>query len=92
MTDSTRTAEAGVVIHLNNADPDHQQAVLRNVANLRAELGETTPAELVAHGPGLSICRTTSPHADTVRDLLTAGVTVAACAKPCAARTSPAPT
>ncbi|MFJ5546095.1 hypothetical protein [Micromonospora chalcea] len=36
-------APPGVVIHLNDADPDHHQAVLRNINNLRAELGEDTP-------------------------------------------------
>ncbi len=68
------------MIHLNDADPDHHQAVLRNINNLRAELGEDTPTELVAHGPGLDICRTLTPHAAAVTALITEGVTVAACA------------
>jgi intracellular sulfur oxidation DsrE/DsrF family protein len=74
------TGEPGVVIHLNDADPDRQAGVLRNITNLRAELGDETPTELVVHGPGLSICRADNQHADAVRTLLAAGVTVAACA------------
>jgi intracellular sulfur oxidation DsrE/DsrF family protein len=77
MTDTE--APNGVVVHLDEADTDKQQAVLRNVGNLLDEMGPDLRVELVAHGPGISVCLTDSPHAATVTALIGRSVTVAAC-------------
>lgn len=77
---SDMSAQPGVVVHLSEGDPGKHANVLRNVANLLSELGDGTPVELVAHGPGLDVALATAAHADQVRALLARGVTVAACA------------
>lgn len=79
VTEATETASAGVVVHLDEADPAKHRAVLRNITNLLAELGEDTPVELVVHGPGLAAALAGAPHASEVRELLDRGVMVAAC-------------
>lgn len=79
MTESTETASGGVVVHLDEADPAKHEAVLRNITNLLAELGEDTPVELVVHGPGLAAALAGAPDAGAVRELLDRGVMVAAC-------------
>lgn len=53
-----RPAGPGVVVHLAGADPDRHAAVLRNIANLRAELDDGSEVELVVHGPRLAAART----------------------------------
>lgn len=83
-TERTRTTPPaggpdGVVVHLDEADPGKHEAVLRNIANLLAELGEDTPVELVAHGPGLAAALNGAPHAGQLRELLGRGVAVTAC-------------
>jgi intracellular sulfur oxidation DsrE/DsrF family protein len=70
---------AGVVVHLDEADPGKHEAVLGNIANLLAELGEATVIELVVHGPGLAAALSGSPHAAETRRLIGRGVSVAAC-------------
>lgn len=72
-------ARDGVVIHLDEGDPAKHETVLRSISNLTAELGDRTPVELVAHGPGLAVALTRSPHAGQLRELLGSGVAVAAC-------------
>lgn len=42
-------------MHLAEAGSERQSAVLRNVVNLRADLGPEVPVELVAHGPGVEL-------------------------------------
>ena len=71
---------SGVVVHLDEAEPDKHASVLRNIGNLLDELGDGTEIELVVHGPGLAAAITDSPHAARVRELLSRGVSVAACA------------
>jgi intracellular sulfur oxidation DsrE/DsrF family protein len=78
MTDMTATP-AGVVVHLDEADPGKHEAVLRNIGHLLTELGQDTQIELVVHGPGLSVALAGGVHAAQVRELLGQGVTVAAC-------------
>jgi intracellular sulfur oxidation DsrE/DsrF family protein len=73
-------AHGGVVVHLDEREPAKHEAVLRNISHLTAELGASTPVELVTHGPGLAITLSSSPHAEQVRSLLGRGVTVTACA------------
>lgn len=68
-----------VVVHLNDAAEEKQQAVLRNVANLRADLGDDAAIELVIHGPGIVLVTHDHPLASTVRDVLDSGVGLAAC-------------
>ncbi|MFF9565699.1 DsrE family protein [Leifsonia sp. NPDC014704] len=70
---------AGVVIHLNEADPIKHGAVLRNIRNLMDALGAGTDLELVVHGPGISIVLPDSPHRETLRALQHGGLIVDAC-------------
>lgn len=72
-------AAGGVVVHLDEAGEEKHQAVLRNVGNLVADLGERTAVELVAHGPGIGLCLADSPQAPDLQELISRGVTVAAC-------------
>ncbi|SRR5579875_172762 len=81
---------AGVVVHLDEADPAKHEAVLRTIANLLAELGEDTPVELVVHGPGLTAALAGTPHEETARELLGRGVAVAACGNTMRQRNVPA--
>lgn len=69
----------GVVVHLDEESEEKHQAVLRNVGNLVADLGELTAVELVAHGPGIGLCLAESPQAESLRELIGRGVVVAAC-------------
>jgi len=71
---------AGVVFHLDEADPAKHASVLRNVGHLLDELADGSPIELVVHGPGLAAAVSDAPHADQMRELLGRGFTVAACA------------
>lgn len=80
MTTKSENTKAGIVVHLDEAEPDKHASVLRNIGNLLDELGDGTEIELVAHGPGLAAAITGSPHAAQVRELLSRGVSVAACA------------
>lgn len=61
---------SGVVVHLDEADPDKQQGVLRNVGNLLDEMGPDLRVELVVHGPGISVCLNDSPLTPTVNALI----------------------
>lgn len=76
---NSENSPAGVVFHLDEADPDKHASVLRNVRNLLDELADESPIELVVHGPGLAAALRDAPHADQVRELLSRGFTVAAC-------------
>jgi intracellular sulfur oxidation DsrE/DsrF family protein len=69
----------GVVVHLDEADPDKHEAVLRNIGHMLSELGADTPVELVAHGPGLAVTLSGAVHEKQVLELLSRGVSVAAC-------------
>lgn len=69
----------GVVVHLNEADPGAQAAVLRNVANLRQELGGDDPIEIVTHGGGVDLCSGRTGLGDQVAALQNRGVAVLAC-------------
>ena len=71
--------QAGVVVHLNEADPDKHSAVLRNVLNLRADLGPDVPVEVVVHGAGLGIALAGSAKAGHIAELVADGVAFAAC-------------
>ncbi len=69
-----------VVVHLDEADARKQEAVLRNINNLLADLGaEQTQVELVAHGPGLDLLINQTELAQAVEELLARGVMMAAC-------------
>ncbi|RJT76911.1 hypothetical protein D6T63_15695 [Arthrobacter cheniae] len=70
------------VIHLNEADPAKIQAVLQNTSNLFTALGEEgLQAELVAHGPGITVTTATLAGAFTgpLDDLMSRGLVVCAC-------------
>ena len=80
MTKKRKNGETGVVVHLNEATPEKHASVLLNISNLLNEMGDETRVELVVHGPALSVVVAESPHSAKVSDLLSRGVTVAACA------------
>ena len=80
MTTEREMKETGVVVHLDEASPEKHASVLLNISNLLNELGDGTQVELVVHGPGLSAVIAEAPHAAKVDELLSRGVTVAACA------------
>lgn len=79
-------ATDGVVVHLPEADPPRQQAVLRNTANLIRALGPGAVIELVTHGPGVELCTGENGLAAVLADLQSAGAAVCACANTLAAR------
>jgi hypothetical protein len=70
---------SGVVVHVSEGSTDRQSTVLRNVLNLRAELGPDVPVELVAHGPGVGLLTGESGLDEEVRALGVAGVRALAC-------------
>lgn len=70
----------GVVVHLDEAEPDKHASVLRNIRNLADELGGESPIELVVHGPGIAAVLDDAVHADQIRQILSRGITVSACA------------
>jgi intracellular sulfur oxidation DsrE/DsrF family protein len=76
---SVETASGGVVVHLDEEGDAKHRAVLRNVGNLVADLGDRTAVELVVHGPGIGLCLTDSPQAEDLQALIARGVVVAAC-------------
>jgi intracellular sulfur oxidation DsrE/DsrF family protein len=80
MTKNSENNPAGVVVHLDEADPAKQAGVLRNLGNLLDELGDGSPIELVVHGAGLTAAVKNAPHAEQLVVLLSRGITVAACA------------
>lgn len=80
MAKDIESNSAGVVVHLDEADPAKHASVLRNIGNLLSELGDGSPIELVVHGPGLAAAVRDAPHAEQIRELLGRGITVAACA------------
>ncbi|GAA4803139.1 DsrE family protein [Tomitella cavernea] len=82
----TEGAVCGVVVHLPEADPGRQAAVLRNTANLLRALGPDTQVEVVTHGPGVELCTGETGLADTVAQLREQRVTVCACANTLTAR------
>lgn len=69
-----------VVVHLDEAGTEKHHSVLRNVVNLRAELGGEVPIAVVTHGPGVAALRTGSDVAAEVGALVEAGVEFSACA------------
>lgn len=47
--------------------------MLRNVVNLRTDVGQEAHIELVIHGPGIDFPVAGSPHEQTIGELLGAG-------------------
>lgn len=70
---------AGVVIHLSEAAPAKQRAVLRNALNLLTDLGGGTSVEVVAHGEAISLARPGQPTADILAEALGAGIVLVVC-------------
>lgn len=69
----------GVVVHLVEASPERHLAVLQNVRNLRAALGDGIPVELVTHGPGVDLTVAGSAAQTGVAGVAATGVRVLAC-------------
>jgi intracellular sulfur oxidation DsrE/DsrF family protein len=70
----------GVVFQMSEDDPARHGLVLKNVANLRRELGADVPVELVLFGPGLSLGRSDGPSAQSLAALVADGLELAVCA------------
>lgn len=70
----------GVVVHLNDGSRAKQDAVLRNVVNLRAELDAGVAVEVVVHGAAIALVTSGSDAQPQVHELLASGVAFAACA------------
>jgi uncharacterized protein len=79
-TGQDRGMTDGVVFQMSEDDPARHSLVLRNVANLRRELGTQVPVELVLFGPGLSLGRADGPSASALTDLVADGLDLAVCA------------
>lgn len=74
------SARHRVVWQVVDAEPGRHERVLRQVANLLADLGpEGVQVEVVAHGEGLDLLLPGRPTAGTVRDLQDSGVVFAGC-------------
>ncbi len=70
---------AGVVFHLNEADPVKHQMVIRNMRNVKQEMPDLF-VELVVHGPGINLAVVDkSTLFEEVKDLLAHGVRIAVC-------------
>lgn len=67
----------GAVVHLT--DPQRADAVLRNVANLRAAVDAAAVIELVVHGAAITVARADAAQAPGVARLIGDGVRVVAC-------------
>ena len=78
--------DRGVVVHVSEADPERHLAILRNVANLRADLGPGIPIELVAHGPGVELLTGESGLTQKLTELESTQVSLCACANTIKAR------
>lgn len=77
---------SGVVVHLAEGDPQRQSAVLRNLVNLRADLGPNVALELVALGAGVGLLTGESGLAAGVAQVVAIGVTPVACLNTLASR------
>lgn len=66
----TTSSDTRVVVQISSGDPQLQNMVLNNVANLQAEMGpDNVQIEVVAYGPGLSMLTTGSKFKDRVKSL-----------------------
>ncbi len=70
---------SGVVVHLNDGDPQVQRAVLRNALNLVPEVGAGTPIEVVVHGPGLGLALPGAEAGAALAEVQAAGIVLAVC-------------
>jgi hypothetical protein len=68
------------VFQVSEAEPEKLAAVVRNVKNVMAALGEGVGIEVVAHGEGIIAVLHESPIASELPELLDAGVLVVGCA------------
>lgn len=70
-----------VVFEVSGGDPEQWQAVLANVENLQKAFGpKNTEIEVVAHGKGIGLLRTSNSRmADRLAQLTDSGVVLAAC-------------
>jgi intracellular sulfur oxidation DsrE/DsrF family protein len=69
-----------VVVQLADAEPGKHEAVIRNLINLRNDLGDEAVIELVAHGPAVALLLRSGPLADQVDALMREGLGLRACA------------
>lgn len=76
----------GVVVHIAESRATRQATTVRNVLNLRADLGPDVPIELVAHGAGVDLLTGESGLDEEVHTLSVAGVRALACLNTLASR------
>lgn len=67
-----------LAVHVPSSDD--LPGIVRNLDNLRNELGPDTPIEVVAHGAGLDLVLSDSAVAGDVERLIEAGIGFDACA------------
>lgn len=70
---------SGVVLHLTEAEPSKQVAVLRNARNLLPEVPPGTRIEVVVHGEALGLARRGGPAATALAEAFEEGITLAVC-------------
>ena len=75
---SANDSPLGVVVHVTEADPERFTRLLRNAANLRADLGPEPAIELVVHGPAVALLLVGSPLREQIAAL--PEITACACA------------
>ena len=69
-----------VVLEVTTENPDAWQAILNNVDNLKAALGDKTQVRVVAHGKGLGLLLATNAALkERMQNAATRGVVFAAC-------------
>jgi intracellular sulfur oxidation DsrE/DsrF family protein len=78
---AAETHKHRIVFELTSDNPEHWDAVLNNIENLRKALGpENTQVELVAHGPGLGMLLASNEKSkDRMRKLASPSVVFASC-------------
>ena len=68
-----------VVFQMSTQNVEEQQGLIKNLNNLIAGWGNNFKAEIVAHGPGISMLRRDSAPADAIAKLQAKGIVFIAC-------------
>ncbi len=70
-----------VVFHLDERSQVRSKMVLKNIANVIADLGQgNVEIELVVNGDGVTALTQSSPYQEQIKELATQGVRFVACA------------
>lgn len=68
-----------VVFQMSTGDTEEQKGLIRNITHLLEGWGTSLEAEVVAHGPGISIVTNKSAVAEEVKGLAAKGILFVAC-------------